>query len=86
MVDTTGSNLAHDKKYNQYTTERPSVLKMTRPGKKSGEGATKRRKQVQDVWMTPGVVIQQREVCPCANVSKVRTLSFSRVGGIVYIH
>jgi hypothetical protein len=59
-MNTAGLNLAHDKKIQiNIQGKIPSVLKVTRPGKKKVRGATKRRKQVQKVRMAPGVVIQQ---------------------------
>jgi hypothetical protein len=36
MVDTAGLNLAHDKKIQSIYNRKPSVLKVTRPGKNGG--------------------------------------------------
>jgi len=80
-----GINLAHDKKnkiqaiYNR----RPSVLKVTRPGRK-WVGCNKKsgRKGTGGVGGSPGMVIQQKKEYPYRRC-EVRTWSCIRVGGIV---
>ena len=73
-VEDTGLNLPHDKKNTINIQQKIlSVLNVRRPGKKKVRGATKRRKQVQQVWMTPCVVIQQGN--NCTNVSRVEASS-----------